>query len=286
MTTHAGDGDGLMTPARRRVTLAQLLVSVAVLALPLALFAPALRGGWNPWFGALALVAFGVELLALVWFVLAPAARRGAARGRGGGSEGEQRDRLFLTLGPCVAVAAPLAGWGAGYRLRVWPLLEMGCLLLLPVGALLAAGGLAFGLVDLVRRPRDARHVALRTLVLVLALPCVLSFALAADAGQRRMRDGVDARKLGRDCVRLLKATAGQEPRPLTAAAERFPELRRLHPSYVTGDERRLRIELHGGFDHYGYELAQDFNAGTWTLSWYTEGSSRPLLEWPFETEP
>ena len=58
--------------------------------------------------------------------------------------------------------------------------------------------------------------------------------------------------------------------------------IQRLRPSYVIVEHNRLRIELHGGFDHYGYRLTRDEKNGKSVLEWYTEGGpDQSLLAWP-----
>ena len=49
-----------------------------------------------------------------------------------------------------------------------------------------------------------------------------------------------------------------------------------------------MRIELHGGFDHFGYELIKDVpSSHAWVLRWYTEGVGAPdAPTWPVGTTP
>lgn len=58
------------------------------------------------------------------------------------------------------------------------------------------------------------------------------------------------------------------------------PIIHRMKPNYVGVDPERLRMEFHGGFDHYGFEV----NRGDqWELSWYTEHGHHPILTTPIE---
>ncbi len=58
------------------------------------------------------------------------------------------------------------------------------------------------------------------------------------------------------------------------------PIIRLMEPNYVTVDPQRLRMEFHGGFDHYGFEIRK---GDQWELSWYTEGGYHPILTAPIK---
>ena len=48
-----------------------------------------------------------------------------------------------------------------------------------------------------------------------------------------------------------------------------------MNPSYVSVESNRMRIEFHGGFNHYGFKVLKDEN---WQLSWYTEHGTHPII--------
>ena len=56
------------------------------------------------------------------------------------------------------------------------------------------------------------------------------------------------------------------------------PIIHQMKPYYVAVDPERLRMEFHGGFDHYGFEIRK---RDQWELSWYTEHGHHPLLTAP-----
>lgn len=59
------------------------------------------------------------------------------------------------------------------------------------------------------------------------------------------------------------------------------PIIRRMKPNYVGVDPERLRMEIHGGVDHYGFEVRK---RDEWELSWYTEQGHHPILTAPIIT--
>ncbi len=58
------------------------------------------------------------------------------------------------------------------------------------------------------------------------------------------------------------------------------PIIYQMKPNYVGVDPERLRMEFHGGFDHYGFEIRR---RDQWELSWYTEHGHHPILTAPIE---
>jgi hypothetical protein len=58
------------------------------------------------------------------------------------------------------------------------------------------------------------------------------------------------------------------------------PIIHQMKPNYVAVDPQRLRMEFHGGFDHYGFEIRKE---DQWELSWYTEGGHHPILTAPIK---
>ena len=55
-------------------------------------------------------------------------------------------------------------------------------------------------------------------------------------------------------------------------------KLRELGARYIVADNDSVRLEFHGGFDHYGYEVTRsENNSNVWELRFYTE-SQRTLI--------
>lgn len=64
---------------------------------------------------------------------------------------------------------------------------------------------------------------------------------------------------------------------PLASGLEtQYPSIAGLKPTRIFCNPSEVSIELHGGFDHYGYRFLVE---GTnWVLHWYTEASSDEVL--------
>jgi hypothetical protein len=289
-----------MTSQRRSVT-SQILASIAVVALPLCLYAPVVREGSGrvSRIYLVALVSHCVEVEAFLWLVLTPVARSSLARWRGTCTTPAPlsavpaawlRGTALLRLGPCLAAVMPVVGWGAGYRLpgflglkEAFLLLVLACngLVLIPLGLYLATA-------SLIRRsgafPRCAATVAL----LVLAIPCFWSIEPASELGRTRLEYELGLAHLASNCVGVVEARGRPgEQQMLRAYESGSAAIQRLRPSYVIVEHDRVRIELHGGFDHYGYRLTRDNKNGRWVLEWYTEGGpDQSLLAWPIGRNP
>jgi hypothetical protein len=114
---------------------------------------------------------------------------------------------------------------------------------------------------------------------------CLGGYRVIERLGRGLIQWEVSPVDLANDCRRLIDeegraAGAGSTPggsRPL--APQRWPEsIRRLRPMYVTVDGDQIRLELHGGFDHYGYTLERADGNPSWVLQWYSEGNIRETL--------
>ena len=290
-----------MTSQRRSVTLSELLASIAVVALPLRLYAPVVREGSGRFsrIYLVALVSHCVEVEAFLWLVLTPVACSSLARWRGTCTTpaslsavpaSRLRGSALLGLGPCLAVLMPVVGWGVGYRLpgflglkEAFLLLVLACngLVLIPLGLYLATA-------SLIRRSGAFPRCAATVVLLVLAIPCSWSIEPASELGRRRLEYELGLARLARDCVGVVEARGRPGDQQVLRAYESgSAAIQRLRPSYVIVEHDRLRIELHGGFDHYGYRLTRDEKNGRWLLEWYTEGGpDQSLLAWPIGRNP
>ncbi len=112
-----------------RVTLTQLLVSIAILAFPMALYGTELREipERRPYIVLLlgSLAAHCVEVEAFLWLIINPGIGRLLTRQRAPrpvpglddrDSTEEGISRALLLFGPCYAVVVPVAGWDVGCR--------------------------------------------------------------------------------------------------------------------------------------------------------------------------
>jgi hypothetical protein len=287
------------------MTLTQLLVSIAILAFPMALYATELRGipGRRPNFPLLlgSLAAHCVELETFFWLIVAPRIGRLLARWRAPRPVPGLKDRVstegcmsraFWLFGPCYAVIVPLGGWGLGYRGYVSTILGLVFVLSLMASVALIPLGVIYMIGQLIRRPRSFSRPMASVGLLLLAIPCNFSFWTAVNVGWRQLEEEIGVRRLARECVGLFDSRIGLPAGSVPRDFLRTPAMSRLGPSYVQVSERNLRIELHGGFDHYGYTLNRDISNQRWELYRYGDntpfgpGTVEPLLIWPIGSEP
>jgi hypothetical protein len=118
---------------------------------------------------------------------------------------------------------------------------------------------------------------------MLLALPCAPFLAIPLDVyrshrQRQRLLHETDHRELLAASRELMKKHAGQD----IAQPDQDPRvpriIRELGPSYMGISSEQLRVELHGGFDHYGFiAFAKDADAeNRWSklvdgLYYYTE---------------
>ena len=95
---------------------------------------------------------------------------------------------------------------------------------------------------------------------------------------QERLLLHTDHRAVADACALVLKDVKRYEGRSWDDPS--FPAvLRDIRPSHLIIYDREVRIEMHGGFDHYGFHFRQGSPA-TWDLWYYTEsGPSMKLIE-------
>lgn len=89
--------------------------------------------------------------------------------------------------------------------------------------------------------------------------------------------------KLARDCLALYNQMKENDWNWTDDGNEPFlpPAIQRLRPTWVAKWPGKLHIELHGGFDHYGYQLQLDTQRRVWVLLWMTEVSDEVRITVP-----
>jgi hypothetical protein len=102
------------------------------------------------------------------------------------------------------------------------------------------------------------RWVRLVLVLMLLALPCAPFLAIPIDVyrshrQRQRLLHETDHQALLAASRKLMKKHAGQD----IAQPDQDPRvpriIRELGPSYMGISSEQLRVELHGGFDHYGF---------------------------------
>lgn len=107
-------------------------------------------------------------------------------------------------------------------------------------------------------RSKLGRVLPIAALSLVLTIPCCPFIVIPLDVynshrERQRLLHETDHHALLAASRELMRRHAGEQiDQPDTDP--RVPAIiRELGPSYMTVSEKQLRVELHGGFDHYGF---------------------------------
>ena len=113
-------------------------------------------------------------------------------------------------------------------------------------------------------------------LVFIFISPFVY-LGLKSSVRMRALQSRTDYPQIASACVTLARSLTNHSL--IKPSDPRVPPLlRSLSPQYIAADSNSVRMEFHGGFDHYGYRVEQsDTNAKQWTISWYTEKRKRLL---------
>jgi hypothetical protein len=195
---------------------------------------------------------------------------------------------IAAALVPLLIEAAALSGgqWVRSQSAR--NAIELACFISV---SLFWVAMLAWTIVRLVRRssphdrPGGSRLGAL--LIVILFSPwCIGGWIILIEADQwfkiipeqRRLLHSTDHRAVADACALILKDVKRYQGKSWDDAS--FPAvIRDIRPSHVIIYDREIRIEMHGGFDHYGFDFRQA-SPPTWDLWYYTEsGPSVKLIE-------
>lgn len=85
---------------------------------------------------------------------------------------------------------------------------------------------------------------------------------------------------IAQSCIPLLLKTNSM--RVYTGNDADLPMvIRNLNAKTIKCTQWEVEIELHGGFNHFGYRFIPNYSADKSALLWFTEKSSKPLLELP-----
>jgi hypothetical protein len=293
----------LMRTAAIRVII-RLLASTLVLAIPTAIYFFELRRVPEHRFSStlllVGLAAQCLEIEAFLWLALVPGLNWLVARSLGPGraqvhlealSAVEDSGGVPLWAGPCFAVLIPISGFALGYRVYGVTILGLAGPFLGSVVFFLATLPVAlyYTITAVIKRDRTRGRAIAALAILVLAIPCEIWFEPAFNVGRTRLESRIGLCRLGKECLSIfeLHANAAEygwaEVPNQTGSA-----IARLRPTYINARRDQLRIELHGGFEHFGYELRKDQVNGGWELWWYSVSwrGDQELLTWPIGRDP
>ena len=97
---------------------------------------------------------------------------------------------------------------------------------------------------------------------------------------QRALLNRTDYPQIVAACITIARATTNDSAiiRPSDPGVPAL--VRALSPRFIIASSNLVRMEFHGGFDHYGYRVRQcETNPAQWAISYYTEGGERFLAE-------
>src|SRR5262245_12415405 len=178
---------------------------------------------------------------------------------------------VFVLLGPAGCAFVLYASWAEGYRVEDWGAVKGRAILIVPLLLLLwipAALALLGTQVARLFNPSSRRLSRLLTILLaalLVPIPIISSwlgwYRTAFNHGRKQLEAEIGLDQLARDCLALLENPPDSKRLPYDDLP---PTIRRLRPTDVTFGDNAVHIELHGGFDHYGYELRKDSDAAQW----------------------
>ena len=242
-----------------------------------------------------ACVAHCIELECFFWFVLMPPLEKCFSRTHRttatyghmmGLTSGRLKDLALFSLGPCMAVLIPLSGWAGGYRVvginAIGDLVRIAALFVIPVVFVPLA---LYSVLSRLSRGETSFRDFATVALLALTVPCVASFEPAFYAGRKRLEREIGLWPLARGCIEIVNTYGRTKTNILLNKQEVLsPSIRRLRGTSINVQYNYVSIELHGGFDHFGYQLVKDEPNSRWVLSWYTEevGGDQLLLNIPF----
>jgi hypothetical protein len=207
---------------------------------------------------------------------------------------------VVLLAGPAFVLFFYHAGWAAGYRLEDWGRLEgVSVFRLFPLIAFLWCPSMlmlsGFLVVRTARgwkarsRKRNIGFIV-ASLLVMLTFTATITSLFGFARRSKAFEKGREAVEMEIGLERLAKASLAlyqQMPETETIVTDSGhdpslpPPIQRLIPTWVAKWPGKLHIELHGGFDHYGYELQLDAQRRVWVLLWVTENSEEEQLTIP-----
>jgi hypothetical protein len=188
---------------------------------------------------------------------------------------------LVLSLVSLLGIAG--TAFAEGFRLPGWEFFKPVVIwLVFPLQIVLLG---VLGIQRIQRPSRKAVWAWLLLLVATLAL-CLGGFRFIEGLGRRLVQWEVSTVALANDCLQVIEeegAAAGEERRRLLPPQKWPASIRRMRPMYVMVGTHHVRLELHGGFEHYGYTLERAAGQSGWVLEWYNEDANvhQPLITIP-----
>ena len=112
--------------------------------------------------------------------------------------------------------------------------------------------------------------------LLLLIVPILIHCYFEVIPEKRKLIKEVDHKSIAKACAQLtIKPFQKSFLNPTNPCVPNV--IRDLKPSYISVRPNSVRIEMHGGFDHYGYKFDTD-QTNYWELSYYTEGWRTQLV--------
>jgi hypothetical protein len=195
----------------------------------------------------------------------------------------QQWPDLFIivaaAIGPVLFYGiGSMAGWSAKSR-SARDIVEISAFIVTVLSWLILLGWAAARVWRRPEKGTEKRHFSTLALVAVLFFCpwCIggwITMILAdqwivTPARQRRILHGTDHRAVADACALVLSDFKKYDGKPWDDPS--IPRaISEIHPSYMVLYEHEIRIEMHGGFDHYGLHFRQG-RSKSWDLWYYTE---------------
>jgi len=183
-------------------------------------------------------------------------------------SRGHSDRNYWLVLSLLSLLFIAFTAFAEGFRLPGWYFCKPAAIwAAYPLQFIL----LALVVIRLIAVPSRKVLWAWSALLLVTLGLCLGGYRAIEGVGRKLVQWEVSPAVLANDCLRLVQneGRAAGDDSPSLPPAKWPASIRRMRPMYVTVGRDRIGLELHGGFEHYGYIFKKAAGQSSWVLEWY-----------------
>ncbi len=113
-----------------------------------------------------------------------------------------------------------------------------------------------------------------KTIYIIVGIPNHMIFTILVE--RHRLKHNTDHEALAKACQAVVSNWEYYKDREWDDPEFPLP-IRQVRPNYISVSDDGIRMEMHGGHDHYGFQFRQQLD-DTWQLEYYTEGSHEVLV--------